>query len=57
MEKEMTMDFNPLEEKGRPLEKQVINWDELNVKPYILSRTSTRRRESGPCRETPRTER
>jgi hypothetical protein len=30
----MLMDFNPLEEKGRPIEKQVMNWDKLSVKPY-----------------------
>jgi hypothetical protein len=26
--------FNPLEEKGMPLEKQFRNWSELNVTPY-----------------------
>ncbi len=28
------MAFNPLKEKGTPIEKQVKNWDELNVEPY-----------------------
>ncbi|RJQ58191.1 MAG: hypothetical protein C4530_11040 [Desulfobacteraceae bacterium] len=28
------MGFNPLEEKGIPIEKQLRNWSELNVKPY-----------------------
>ncbi|MBM4024045.1 MAG: hypothetical protein FJ280_01375 [Planctomycetes bacterium] len=28
------MAFNPLQEKGIPIEKQVRNWDELNVDPY-----------------------
>jgi hypothetical protein len=28
------MDFNPLREKGIPLEKQLRSWRELNVKPY-----------------------
>src|SRR5690606_14311552 len=28
------MAFNPLEEKGIPLEKQLRNWRELNVEPY-----------------------
>jgi rubrerythrin len=28
------MSFNPLEEKGIPLEKQLRSWSELNVKPY-----------------------
>ncbi|MEX0759849.1 MAG: hypothetical protein WD100_09735 [Tistlia sp.] len=28
------MVFNPLQEKGIPLEKQLRNWSELNVKPY-----------------------
>jgi len=28
------MAFNPLKEKGIPIEKQVKNWDELNVEPY-----------------------
>ncbi len=28
------MSFNPLEEKGIPIEKQLRNWSELNVKPY-----------------------
>ncbi len=28
------MAFNPLEEKGVPLEKQFKNCDELNTKPY-----------------------
>lgn len=28
------MGFNPLEEKGIPLDKQLRNWSELNVKPY-----------------------
>ena len=28
------MSFNPLQEKGIPLEKQVRNWSELNVPPY-----------------------
>jgi hypothetical protein len=32
--KESTMGFNPLDEKGIPLEKQVRNWSELNVEPY-----------------------
>src|ERR1051325_8925586 len=28
------MAFNPLRERGIPLEKQFRNWSELNVKPY-----------------------
>lgn len=28
------MAFNPLKEKGRPLEKQFRNWNKLNVQPY-----------------------
>ncbi len=28
------MGFNPLEEKGMPLEKQFTNWSKLNVKPF-----------------------
>ena len=28
------MSFNPLQEKGIPLEKQLRNWSELNVPPY-----------------------
>lgn len=28
------MTFNPLQEKGIPLEKQLRNWSELNVPPY-----------------------
>ena len=28
------MAFNPLKEKGIPIEKQVKNWDQLNVEPY-----------------------
>ena len=28
------MSFNPLEEKGIPLEKQIANWPQLNVQPY-----------------------
>jgi len=28
------MSFNPLQERGIPLEKQLRNWSELNVKPY-----------------------
>ena len=28
------MSFNPLSERGIPLEKQLRNWSELNVKPY-----------------------
>lgn len=28
------MTFNPLHEKGIPLEKQLRNWSELNVEPY-----------------------
>jgi hypothetical protein len=28
------MSFNPLEEKGIPLDKQLRNWSELNVQPY-----------------------
>src|ERR1041385_7287693 len=28
------MGFNPLRERGIPLEKQFRNWSELNVKPY-----------------------
>ena len=28
------MSFNPLEETGIPLESQLRNWRELNVKPY-----------------------
>jgi hypothetical protein len=32
--KEVNMGFNPLEEKGMPIEKQFRNWSDLNVKPY-----------------------
>jgi hypothetical protein len=28
------MTFNPLQEKGIPLEKQLRNWSELSVRPY-----------------------
>jgi hypothetical protein len=28
------MAFNPLEQKGMPLEKQLRNWSQLNVQPY-----------------------
>lgn len=28
------MGFNPLEEKGTPIEKQVMSWPELTVEPY-----------------------
>ncbi len=28
------MAFNPLKEKGTPIERQFRNWDELNVAPY-----------------------
>lgn len=28
------MGFNPFEEKGIPIEKQLCSWQELNVKPY-----------------------
>lgn len=28
------MGFNPLKEKGTPIEKQIRGWSELNVKPY-----------------------
>jgi hypothetical protein len=28
------MSFNPLAEKGIPLEQQLRNWSELNVQPY-----------------------
>jgi hypothetical protein len=28
------MGFNPLEEKGVPLDGQLRNWSELNVEPY-----------------------
>jgi hypothetical protein len=28
------MSFNPLKEQGIPIEKQLTNWSELNVKPY-----------------------
>jgi hypothetical protein len=28
------MSFNPLKEKGMPIEKQIRNWSDLNVKPY-----------------------
>jgi rubrerythrin len=33
-EKETFMGFNPLKEDGIPLEKQLRNWSELNIKPY-----------------------
>lgn len=32
--KEVDMGFNPLQEKGMPLEKQLRNWTELAGKPY-----------------------
>ncbi len=32
------MAFNPLREKGIPLDKQFKNWDELNTKPYDKDR-------------------
>lgn len=28
------MGFNPLKEKGIPIEKQLLSWSELNVRPY-----------------------
>jgi hypothetical protein len=28
------MGFNPLKEKGIPLEKQILNWEQMNVDPY-----------------------
>lgn len=28
------MSFNPLKEKGIPIEKQIRNWSALNVTPY-----------------------
>jgi hypothetical protein len=28
------MAFNPLQERGIPIEKQFRNWSELNVEPY-----------------------
>jgi hypothetical protein len=28
------MGFNPLKEKGIPLEKQMMDWTKLNIKPY-----------------------
>ena len=28
------MSFNPLKEKGMPIEKQIRSWSDLNVKPY-----------------------
>jgi len=28
------MAFNPLEERGIPIDKQLRNWSELNVAPY-----------------------
>lgn len=28
------MAFNPLKEKGMPINKQFKNWSELNTKPY-----------------------
>lgn len=28
------MAFNPLKEKGIPIEKQIRSWSELNVRPY-----------------------
>lgn len=31
------MGFNPLAEKGIPIEQQLRNWSELNVKPYASS--------------------
>jgi hypothetical protein len=31
---ESSMSFNPLNERGIPLDKQLRNWSELNVKPY-----------------------
>src|SRR3546814_2633144 len=31
---EVSMSFNPLAERGIPIEKQFRNWSELNVEPY-----------------------
>src|SRR5690606_26929569 len=31
---EAVMSFNPLQEKGIPLDRQLRNWSELNVQPY-----------------------
>ena len=28
------MSFNPLQERGIPLDRQLRNWSELNVAPY-----------------------
>ncbi|WP_306793066.1 hypothetical protein [Desulfopila inferna] len=28
------MGFNPLKEKGIPLEKQTVSWSKANVQPY-----------------------
>ena len=28
------MNFNPLQEKGMPIERQLRNWSELNTPPY-----------------------
>jgi hypothetical protein len=30
------MGFNPLTERGIPLDKQLRNWSELNVQPYDI---------------------
>jgi hypothetical protein len=30
----LRMSFNPLQERGIPLEKQFRNWSELNIRPY-----------------------
>jgi hypothetical protein len=32
------MGFNPLAEKGIPIEKQLRDWSELNVQPYDKER-------------------
>jgi hypothetical protein len=34
------MAFNPLRERGIPIEKQFRNWSELNVKPYNNQRST-----------------
>jgi rubrerythrin len=34
LEGSLTVSFNPLQERGMPLEKQFRNWRDLNVQPY-----------------------
>ncbi len=54
------MAFNPLKEKGMPVEKQLRSWDELNVTPYNknevhpYTRTRTSEKEKGGDKSSPK---